>query len=319
MKNKNKIYNYKLNSMFCCLLGIVLKGEVNINKNLKLNIFYIGLILIFKEVIYLVLDVSIFKNSPFKQALIYSLSIIIVFLLILLFNRKQFDFNRLTSKRIYTAPVLSADNFKITLFSFGLLCLSQSLLDLFMYLLETISAFKFTRPPIEFMSVSIQDIIRVCLVPAIFEELLYRGIIVSSLKKYNTMLSIFLSSFLFGITHSYTGQVLSAFLGGLVYAYLFIKTGSLFPSIILHFLNNFLVIITIYLCSKYPKKIIGICVLSYKLVFSVVALFIYLRSKLKKHIKLNQNLISLKESVIITIFNICMDIYIIWRIGVIFY
>mgnify|MGYP004671399805 CR=1 FL=1 len=285
------------------------------NKNLKSNIFYIALILIFKEMAYMLLALSTFNNNFFRQILAYSLSIVPVFFLIILLNKKTINVNNIISQRCNKSFLMfSFTNLKFMLYSFGLLCIS----NVFIYLLKIIPIFNLAPPPIEITNISIQNIFYFCLIPAILEETLYRGIIMSFLNKYNVIFSIFLSSFLFGITHSYSAQALSAFLGGIIYSYVFIKIGSLFPCIILHFLNNFFAMISVYLYSKYLTNAIDACILIFQIIFAIVTIFIYFRSKPQNILRQIKKSIPLKECIIITVSNICIDIYIIWRIGVIF-
>ena len=84
--------------------------------------------------------------------------------------------------------------------------------------------------------------------PGIWEELTFRGIAIPMLlKRYSQKTAIIISSVVFGIAHSFniiTGgaplyvlfQVIYTFFLGLVFGYLFIKTNSLIPCIILHYL-----------------------------------------------------------------------------------
>lgn len=77
------------------------------------------------------------------------------------------------------------------------------------------------------------------ILPAVCEELIFRGIITNGLKKYGTKLAIILSAILFALIHQNLQQLLyQLFLGG-VMAYIAIKTGSIFYTMILHFFNNF--------------------------------------------------------------------------------
>ena len=76
----------------------------------------------------------------------------------------------------------------------------------------------------------------------IFEEIVYRGIAISQLKKIsqNTLFLVASSTFLFVIIHWSNGMVtwIQAAIFGSFWAYSFIKTGRLLPIMIAHFLYN---------------------------------------------------------------------------------
>lgn len=87
-------------------------------------------------------------------------------------------------------------------------------------------------------------IISVSIVAPIFEEIIFRGIILEQLdRKYGIIKSIIFSSLLFGIMHLNIHQGVNAFFIGIITGFIYIKTNSLLLSIFLHFANNSLVII----------------------------------------------------------------------------
>lgn len=93
---------------------------------------------------------------------------------------------------------------------------------------------------------SIQSIIyvlSVAIITPVKEEILFRGILYRFLeKKYNFLVSIIISSFIFGILHG--GLLITATIMGMVFAMLYKKTQSIIPSIILHIVWNLLVSIS---------------------------------------------------------------------------
>lgn len=76
------------------------------------------------------------------------------------------------------------------------------------------------------------------LLPAFFEELLFRGAIMHSLKKFGDGLAVLLSALLFALAHLSLISGCNAFVMGLVIGYFVIKTGSLWTGIIMHFSIN---------------------------------------------------------------------------------
>lgn len=73
----------------------------------------------------------------------------------------------------------------------------------------------------------------------ILEEWLFRGVIQPpAVEKFGAFRGILLSAAIFGLIHFIPMQVINAFVVGIIIGYLFYKTRSLVPVILLHALNN---------------------------------------------------------------------------------
>ena len=72
----------------------------------------------------------------------------------------------------------------------------------------------------------------------VLEELLYRGVILQSMRKYNERFAIVLSALIFGLMHQNYQQFILAFMLGLILAASDIRSGSIIPSIIMHIIVN---------------------------------------------------------------------------------
>ena len=85
----------------------------------------------------------------------------------------------------------------------------------------------------------ISSFIHICLIAPIIEETLMRGYILGGLQgRYGLFISLLVSSVLFALLHFNMVQTLSAFVSGLILGILYIKTGSIFCSILAHSLYN---------------------------------------------------------------------------------
>lgn len=73
---------------------------------------------------------------------------------------------------------------------------------------------------------------------AIFEELLFRKTLIDYSKKFGIGFAVIISSVFFGLIHLNSLQSIFAFLVGLVFAMIYVKTGDIKLTILLHFLNN---------------------------------------------------------------------------------
>ncbi len=77
-----------------------------------------------------------------------------------------------------------------------------------------------------------------CLLGPVLEELLYRGILLQSMRKYNERFAIFLSAAIFGLMHQNYQQFILGFLIGIPLAVVTIKSGSIVPAIFTHIAAN---------------------------------------------------------------------------------
>ena len=84
----------------------------------------------------------------------------------------------------------------------------------------------------------IYTFIFVCIVAPVFEELMFRKILLNKLLPYGKKLSVIVSAFAFGLFHGNLNQILYAFVLGLIFAKLTISSGTIKYAIILHIVIN---------------------------------------------------------------------------------
>ena len=90
----------------------------------------------------------------------------------------------------------------------------------------------------------------VAIVTPIVEELMFRGYILDAInRKHSDWTAIIWSSILFGLLHFLGGAfyIGSALIGGIIYGWIRVRTGSLLPSIACHMVWNMLALIWTYL------------------------------------------------------------------------
>ncbi len=79
----------------------------------------------------------------------------------------------------------------------------------------------------------------IALLPAIFEELLFRGSFLAIIKRGRTDLSASLIvGFMFGVMHLNFYTLLETTMLGITITWLCLKSGSIFPAVLMHFVNN---------------------------------------------------------------------------------
>lgn len=96
------------------------------------------------------------------------------------------------------------------------------------------------------------NIISTALFPAFAEEIVFRSYVQGCLAPCGTTASVVVSAALFALFHGNILQVPFAFLMGLILGWLFARTGSILPSVVLHFGNNLMAVLIDYLSVKYP-------------------------------------------------------------------
>ena len=88
------------------------------------------------------------------------------------------------------------------------------------------------------------------LLPAICEELVFRGIATNGLKKYGMVTAVIVSAVFFALIHQNLQQLIyQLFLGG-VMAFIMLKTGSIVYTMSLHFFNNATILVMSHISKE---------------------------------------------------------------------
>ena len=95
------------------------------------------------------------------------------------------------------------------------------------------------------------NLLIIALIPAVGEELTFRGVLQQSLtRRMNPHLAIFLSAAIFSFIHFQFYGFLPRMFLGILMGYMFYITGSLWTSIAMHFANNGTAVVLYYLDNK---------------------------------------------------------------------
>ncbi len=92
------------------------------------------------------------------------------------------------------------------------------------------------------------------IVPALVEELMFRGMIYKNLRPYGRANAIIISALLFGLMHQNPAQFVYTTAAGVVLATAYELTGSFWACVLLHFFNNFFSVLQQIWISKYPME-----------------------------------------------------------------
>ncbi len=87
----------------------------------------------------------------------------------------------------------------------------------------------------------LKEFVLSCVLPGFCEEFLHRGIMLNAQKKHkNTRFCLIISSILFGLTHLNIRQFFYATILGFLMGIVSLASNSIYPCMIIHFMNNFL-------------------------------------------------------------------------------
>lgn len=86
-------------------------------------------------------------------------------------------------------------------------------------------------------------LIVVALLPALFEEILFRGILLNGIKPFGEVFSALLCGILFALYHQNPPQTVYQFICGTAFSFVALRAGSILPTVLSHFLNNALILL----------------------------------------------------------------------------
>lgn len=157
---------------------------------------------------------------------------------------KEFHYKKISKKSVFICILIG---FVVYFLNYYIASFFYSILKMFGYSIS--SGESLTSYPIWLL---ILNIFFTAVLPAICEETAHRGMLLSQMKKFNLAKAIFLSSLLFGLLHLNIYQFFYATILGIIFAYLTILTDSIFPAMIIHFMNNAL---NVYMSFAYVNNL----------------------------------------------------------------
>lgn len=96
----------------------------------------------------------------------------------------------------------------------------------------------------------IVSLVAVAVVPAILEELVFRGIIFKGCLQYGKIQAVIISALAFSLFHGSIEQTIFQFVLGVVCALIYLKTGDIKLNITFHFVNNAVILIYSYFVTS---------------------------------------------------------------------
>jgi membrane protease YdiL (CAAX protease family) len=92
----------------------------------------------------------------------------------------------------------------------------------------------------------------IAILPALGEEFLFRGVILRFLRDWTGMVhfSVILSAFIFATMHFQFYGFIPRFLLGALLGYMFVWSGTLWLPIIVHFINNGMAVLVVFIMNR---------------------------------------------------------------------
>lgn len=91
----------------------------------------------------------------------------------------------------------------------------------------------------------------IAFLPALAEELFFRGGLLSGLEGWGQTSAILISALCFAMIHGTTANFLGPLTGGLLFGYMTVITGSVWPAVFGHCFNNVFYLVVSYLFKRY--------------------------------------------------------------------
>lgn len=164
------------------------------------------------------------------------------------------------------------------LLQIGLLCLSE----LNAWFLQFLGKFGYQDVGITLPSMNGWGIVGVLLcvavLPALMEEVFFRGVLLCGLQSFGKWGSILLCGALFSLYHQNPAQTLYQFCCGAAFALVAVRADSVLPTVLAHFFNNALIVV-LYKCGitsfSGTVLLIELCVSITCLIVALVWLFAF--------------------------------------------
>jgi len=131
------------------------------------------------------------------------------------------------------------------------------LTDLFMYAIQSMG-YKYQASSIDVSNFGlyIVSLIVHCAVPAITEEMLFRGTICAGLESKNKHMAVMVSAVIFMLMHGWPVQTMHQIILGIVFGFLIIATHNIWITILVHFFNNAIAVTMLYVQTLlYPELV----------------------------------------------------------------
>lgn len=96
------------------------------------------------------------------------------------------------------------------------------------------------------------SLLSTAVLPALLEEMIFRGYMLRALRPYGETTAIWVTALLFSLLHGNVLQIPFSFVLGWLFGYLTVRTNSIWPAVMVHFMNN-----AYATCQQYGALFVG--------------------------------------------------------------
>lgn len=122
-------------------------------------------------------------------------------------------------------------------------------------------------------------ILNLTVVPAIFEEIAFRGVLMQSLRRFGDTFALLSSAVLFALVHVSPLSMPNAFLMGLIIGYFVLFTGSLHTGMIIHLVHNLFLLFISQLAylDHFTANIVFMAIQAVYILLGITAILLLMR------------------------------------------
>lgn len=96
----------------------------------------------------------------------------------------------------------------------------------------------------------------------VFEEWLFRGVIMQTLKRYGRWFALVITSLLFALCHGSLSSAISVFFIGMAIGYVVMQTDSLINGILMHMANNAVALLSLYADNQIMTVLLSLMIIA---------------------------------------------------------
>lgn len=183
--------------------------------------------------------------------------------------------------------------------------LSTLLINFISLMVQSFMGVEFTSGMEDMAVTSVKDFlfmtVFIAIIPAILEEIAVRGVLLQPLRRFGDGFAIVVSAVIFSLLHGNMVQIPYTIMAGIYFGYVVVATGSLWPSIILHFLNNFYSVMITAFDSNFNVATANVLTLGTLGLMTVFGIFAFNKYRSMNYkVKLEKGVNSLKTTEKIT-------------------
>lgn len=221
-----------------CLTSTLIRKKMKRYKKKNLNVMSVNSLTLVLAIIFLTFGFNIQEKYSFWGTFITEIFIILIPAILISSTgniKEVLKIKKISGESILKTIILVILSYPVILLLNGI----------FLSLLSNFIEYK--NFPMELMLQNVpifNYLIFMCLVPAICEEVFFRGTLTNAYNVYGERFAIVVSALVFALFHFDIQNFIAPFLLGLLFSSLIEVTGSIIPAIVAHFVNNVIAVLT---------------------------------------------------------------------------